>query len=90
MCREAPDCGCPTAQGARGAWRHGLGLGVRCGLCCGNLMLALLAIGMMNPIAMTAVTVAVSFERLARTPLEAARMTGVAMMLVGGLKIATG
>lgn len=87
LCREAPDCGRPTAHGARAAWRHGLGLGLRCGLCCGNLMLALLAIGMMDPVAMTTVTLAVSFERLTRAPLRAARITGVAIVLVGGLKI---
>jgi predicted metal-binding membrane protein len=45
LCREGSGRGCPP--GARGAWRHGLGLGLRCSLSCGSLMLALLAIGMM-------------------------------------------
>jgi hypothetical protein len=44
--REASACGCPPAPNALGAWTHGLRLGVRCSLCCGSVMLALLAIGM--------------------------------------------
>jgi len=65
----------PTAAGA---WRHGLALGGHCVLSCGNLMLALLAIGMMNPLAMAAVTLAVTLERLAPAPL-AARAAGPAV-----------
>lgn len=73
---------------ALGAWRHGLGLGVRCSLCCGSLMLALLAIGMMDLVAMAAVTLAITAERLAPVPLRIARVAGVAMVGVGVLTIA--
>jgi predicted metal-binding membrane protein len=88
LCREGSGCGCPSAPNALGAWRHGLGLGVRCSLCCGSLMLALLAIGMMDLVAMAAVTLAISAERLAPAPLRVARVAGVAMVVVGVLTIA--
>jgi predicted metal-binding membrane protein len=86
--REGSGCGCPPAPTALGAWRHGLRLGVRCSLCCGSLMLALLAIGMMDLVAMAAVTLAITAERLAPVPLRIARVAGVAMVGVGVLTIA--
>jgi len=88
LCREESGCGCPPAPNALGAWRHGLRLGVRCSLCCGSLMLALLAIGMMDLVAMAAVTLAISAERLAPAPLRVARVAGVAIVVVGVLTIA--
>ena len=88
LCREGWGCGCPAAPGALSAWRRGLRLGVRCGLCCGSLMLALLAIGMMNLVAMAAVTLAISAERLAPAPVRVARVAGVAIAVVGVLTIA--
>jgi len=88
LCREGSGCGCPPTPNALGAWRHGLRLGVRCSFCCGSLMLALLAIGMMDLLAMVAVTLAISTERLAPFPLRVARVAGVAIVVVGLLTIA--
>jgi predicted metal-binding membrane protein len=88
LCREGSEDGCPSGPGALSAWRHGLRLGVRCSLSCGNLMLALLAIGMMDPLAMAAMTLAISAERLAPAPLRITRVAGVAIVLVGALTIA--
>jgi predicted metal-binding membrane protein len=88
LCREGSGCGCPPAPNALGAWRHGLGLGVRCSLCCGSLMLPLLAIGMMDLVAMAAVTLAISAERLAPAPLRVARVAGLVIIVVGVLTIA--
>ena len=85
--REGSGRGCPPAPNAVGAWRHGLRLGVRCVLCCGSLMLALVAIGMMDLVAMAAATLAISAERLAPAPLRAARVAGVAIVVVGVLTI---
>jgi predicted metal-binding membrane protein len=51
-------------------------------------MLALLAIGMMDLVAMAAVTLAITAERLAPVPLRIARVAGVAMVGVGVLTIA--
>jgi predicted metal-binding membrane protein len=88
LCREGSGCGRPPAPDALGAWRHGLRSGVQCSLCCGSLMLALLAIGMMDLVAMAAVTLAISAERLAPAPLRVARLAGVAIVVVGVLTIA--
>ena len=88
LCREGSGCGCPPVPNALGAWRHGLRLGVRCSLCCGSLMLVLLAIGMMDLVAMAAVTLAISAERWAPAPLRVARVAGVAIVVVGVLTIA--
>ena len=86
--REASGCGCAPMPGGLGAWRQGLRLGVRCSLCCASLMLVLLAIGMTNLVAMAAVALAVSAERLAPVPLRVARVAGVAIVAVGVLTIA--
>jgi hypothetical protein len=51
-------------------------------------MLALLAIGMTDPVAMAAVTLAISAERLAPAPLRVARVAGMAIIVVGVLTIA--
>ena len=88
LCREGSACGRLPAPNALGAWRHGLRLGVRCSLCCGSLMLALLAIGVMDLVAMAAVTLAISAERLTPVPLRVARVAGVAMVVVGVVTIA--
>jgi predicted metal-binding membrane protein len=88
LCREESGCGRPSGPNALGAWRHGLRLGVRCGLCCGSLILPLLAIGMMDLIAMAAVALAISAERLAPVPLRVAWVAGVAIFAVGVLTIA--
>jgi predicted metal-binding membrane protein len=89
-CREGSGCGGPPMVNALGAWRHGLRLGVRCSLCCGSLMLALLVIGMLDLVAMAAVTLAIAAERLAPAPLRVARVAGVAIVVGGLLTIARG
>jgi predicted metal-binding membrane protein len=88
LCREDSACGCAPAPGSLGAWRHGLGLGVRCSLCCGGLMVALLAIGMTELVAMVAVALAISAERLAPAKLHIARVAGIAVIVAGVLTIA--
>jgi predicted metal-binding membrane protein len=88
LCLDAAACACPPAPNALGAWRHGLRLGLRCSLCCGSLMLALLAIGKMDLVAMAAVTVAIAGERWAPASLRVARVAGVAIVAVGVVTIA--
>ena len=53
-------------------------------------MVALLAIGMMDPIAMAAVTLGISAERLAPAPIRVARVAGVAIVVLGVLTISRG
>lgn len=88
LCREGSGCGWPPGPGAMGAWRHGLRLGVQCSRCCASLMLALLAIGMTDLVAMAAVALAISAERLMPVSLRIARVAGVAIVVTGLLTIA--
>lgn len=88
LCRKESACGCALAPGLLGAWRHGLGLGVQCSLCCGSLMVALLAIGMTDLAAMAAAAFAISAERLAPAPRRIARVAGIAVIVAGVLTIA--
>jgi predicted metal-binding membrane protein len=88
LCRKETEDACLLPPDALAAWRHGLRLGMRCSLSCGNLMVMLLAIGMMDPMAMAAVTAAISAERLAPAPLRVARVSGWAIIAMGTLTIA--
>jgi predicted metal-binding membrane protein len=65
------------------AWRHGLHLGFRCGSCCINLMVILLAIGVMDLRAMAALTAAITLERLAPAGVQVARGIGVVALGAG-------
>jgi predicted metal-binding membrane protein len=87
-CRDWPGCGAAPPADALRAWRHGLELGIVCSRGCGSLMLALLAIGMMNPLAVAAVTIAISAERLAPDPVWVARVAGMAIVGLGALGLA--
>ena len=60
----------------RAAWRHGMRLGFHCSASCGNLILILLAIGVMDLRAMAVVTVAITTERLAPAGERIARLIG--------------
>ena len=62
--------------------------GWACGAASAAATLALLAFGMMDLVAMAAVTLAISAERLTPAPLRVARVTGVAIVVVGVLTIA--
>jgi predicted metal-binding membrane protein len=59
------------------AWRYGVQLGVHCSSCCGNLIVTLLMIGVMDLRAMAVVTVAITAERLAPAGERVARAIGV-------------
>jgi predicted metal-binding membrane protein len=65
------------------AWRHGLHLGFLCGRCCINLMVILLAIGVMDFRAMVAVTVAITLERLSPAGVQIARGIGIVALGAG-------
>jgi predicted metal-binding membrane protein len=86
-CRVAPVRSRALADADR-VWRHGLDLGLRCGPCCANLMVILLAVGVMDLRAMTIMTAAITLERLARNGERAARVIGVALVGAGSLLIA--
>jgi predicted metal-binding membrane protein len=70
------------------AWRHGVRLGVHCSLCCGNLILMLLVIGVMDLRAMAIVTVAITAERLAPAGERVARAIGAVCAAAGVVLLA--
>src|SRR6202011_6043748 len=57
-CREAPGHGRTLPADTGTAWRHGLRLGLHCSACCAGLIAILLAIGVMDLIAMAVVAAA--------------------------------
>jgi predicted metal-binding membrane protein len=85
--REAPGRG-RTSAAAGTAWRHGLYLGLHCGYCCGNLMVILLVIGVMDLCAMAVVTAAITAEHLARAGERVARAIGAVVVGAGLFLIA--
>jgi len=66
----------PQRADLRTAWRDGLRLGFHCSASCGNLILILLAIGVMDLRAMAVVTAAITAERLAPAGERIARAIG--------------
>ncbi|MCA8273098.1 DUF2182 domain-containing protein [Burkholderia sp. AU30280] len=81
-CRHAATGGSPPRAAAGAAWRYGVRTAVRCGICCGNLMAAALAAGVMDLRVMAAVTVAIAAERLAPAGARVARIVG--WVAIGG------
>ena len=82
-CRDGRARDLMLPAGAATAWRYGLRLGLDCGPCCANLMIILLAIGVMDLRAMAAVTAAITLERLAPAGERAAHA-------IGSVAVATG
>ncbi len=87
-CRAAPVGERSFAPSVRGAWRHGLRLGVVCGLCCSGFMTILLVAGVMDLGAMAVVAAAITVERLAPRPDRVARVLGLAVIAVGACALA--
>jgi predicted metal-binding membrane protein len=87
-CREAPGCAASLAADAGTAWRHGLHLGVHCGLCCAGLMAVLLVCDPMDVGTMVVVAAAITAERLTPTPVAAARAVGLTIVVAGMVTVA--
>ncbi len=87
-CRNAPGHERVLPRDAGGAWRLGLRLGLQCARCCGNLMVILLLAGVMDLAAMTAVTAAITLERVAPAGQSVARAVGLVAVLTGALLLA--
>ena len=64
-CRRMPDRAMALPNRTGAALHCGLRLGLHCAACCGNLMALLVVAGLMDLVAMAAVTLAISAERLA-------------------------
>ena len=76
----------PTDAGT--AWRHGLHLGIECCLCCADLMVILMVIGVMDLRVMAVVAAAITVERLAPAGERVARAIGTIAVGTGLLLIA--
>jgi predicted metal-binding membrane protein len=87
-CRDAPGCALPVSLDARAAWRHGLRLGAHCASCCAGFMAILLVAGVMDLGVMAVVSAAITVERLAARPENAARASGVVAVTAGAFVIA--
>jgi predicted metal-binding membrane protein len=68
---------------SRAAWQHGLRQGASCCVCCSGLMLALLALGVMNLTVMTIVAVLIAMEKLMPKPARIVRISGTAAVGAG-------
>jgi predicted metal-binding membrane protein len=85
--RQLECCRAPQRAATPGAaWHRGLALGLRCCACCAPLTAALLVVGVMDPGAMAAATLAISLERLAPRGPAMARISG-ALLLAAGLAV---
>jgi predicted metal-binding membrane protein len=73
---------------AAAALRHGLRLGIHCSISCGNLTAILLVLGVMDLRAMTAVTLAITAERLLPASKAVARGIGSVIIVASLLLIA--
>lgn len=87
-CRDSPGRGSRLPADAGTAWRHGLGLGLRCGGCCAGPMAILLVAGVMDLRAMAVVTAAITAERLAPSGERVARAVGAVAVVAGLFLIA--
>jgi predicted metal-binding membrane protein len=87
-CRTVLPGGEPLKAGARDAWRCGVRLGIACARCCGNLMVILLVIGVMDLRAMAVVAAAITIERLAPSGQLAAREIGWIVVAAGLILLA--
>jgi predicted metal-binding membrane protein len=87
-CREAPGGVRPLPADVGTAWRHGLGLGLRCSRCCAGLMAILLVVGVMDLRAMAVVGAAITVERLSPAAERAARAVGAVGVGAGVFLIA--
>ena len=83
-CRAVPGSIRASVTPSHGeAWRYGLRLGRHCALCCANLMVILLIVGVMDLGAMAVVTSAITAERLAPAGGRPARVVGAVAVAAG-------
>jgi predicted metal-binding membrane protein len=84
-CNTHPEC--MGLAGTAAAWQHGLRLGLRCMMCCANLMAVLLVIGIMDLPAMAFVTIAIALERLSPARFHLAQTIGIFVAGTGAIMI---
>jgi len=83
LCRESPSRAHMHRADVRVAWRHGVCLGLRCCGSCAPLTAVLLAVGMMDLRVMTAITAAITAERVAPGGVRVVRAIGDVVVVAG-------
>jgi predicted metal-binding membrane protein len=81
-CRSPFGCTISSPQHPASFWL-GCRQGAACCVCCATLMTMQLAIGIMNPLAMIVVAMAIAAEKLFPCPAIVVRLVGVSAILVG-------
>jgi predicted metal-binding membrane protein len=84
-CQAAPRAFTRQPFTVSGAWRQGWRTGRDCVRCCAGLTVALLVLGVMDLLAMAAVTVAIAAERLTPAKARVAPALGVMLIAAGAL-----
>ncbi len=87
-CRPGLDRARALASDAATAYRYGVRLGLHCAKCCSGLIAILLAVGVMDLVAMAVVAAAITVERLLPAGERVARMMGVVIIATGLLLVA--
>ncbi len=82
-CRGSLRIGCAVPSNEATAWRYGLRLGLDCAICCANLMVLLLVLGVMDLRAMAVVAAAITLERLAPEGRRFERVLGALVVAFG-------
>jgi predicted metal-binding membrane protein len=81
-CRSPLGCAVSCAQDET-SFRLGCKQGVACCVCCASLMTIQLALGIMNPLVMIAVALAVAAEKFLPHPVIVARVIGISALVTG-------
>jgi len=81
-CRSPFGCAIACPQQEASFWL-GCKQGVACCACCAAPMAVLLALGMMNPLVMIVVTIAIAAEKLLPRPAIMARLIGISAIVAG-------
>jgi len=85
-CRAGGICALRQGPGiGRASWRHGLGQGISCAVCCAAPMLVLLILGAMDLRVMAVITIVIAIEKLAPHPEKFVRFFGIAAVAAGVL-----
>jgi predicted metal-binding membrane protein len=85
-CRLEEDCAGSEWMNPLDGLRAGARLGLNCAYCCAGLTAVLLVTGLMDLVAMTLVTIAISAERLT-SALLVARVVGAGMLIFGVVRV---
>lgn len=81
-CRSPFGCGISTLQHET-SFQLGCKQGIVCFACCSGLMTAQLILGIMNPLIMATVAIAITVEKLLPRPIITVRLIGIAAIIAG-------